>query len=267
MVVIDPISAGIAGVSTIFNLIGGSAQAKAQQQEYLNQSAYSDATARFNQWQAGMNQRVSTLNAQYGYWHETVNYNQQLSYASQLRNYEFSKELAQAQRVFEARSGAGANYVVQSQAIQQQLQERGMQEAVAMQQYMYRGLQASAAYQASAQEGQSMDRYVNNFARQVGDYNTLQAIGQQFQGRQYKREQLAAITNYLNQYSSQQFYEPTAVMDPVAPFPPLPSLVMAPPPTMRGAAPGGMSGLQVGTALMGGVSTYMNTASAIKKLG
>lgn len=264
---IDPISAGVAGVSTVLNLFGASAENKARQQEYLNQSAYSNATAQFNQWQAGMNQRVSTLNGQYGYWRDVVNHNQGLAYSSQLRNYEFAKELAQAQRVIEARTGAGTNYVIQSEAIQQQLQERGMQEAVAMQQYMYRGLQASAAYQASAQEGQSMDRYVGNFARQVGDYNTLQAIGQQFQQRQYRREQLAAMTNYLNQYNSQQFYEPTPHMDPVAPFPPLPSMVMPPAPTMRGGAPGGMSALNVGTALLGGVNTYMSTASAIKQLG
>ena len=35
------------------------------------------------------------------------------------------------------------------------------------QQLMYRGLQASAAYQASAQEGKSMDRYVRDVDRQM----------------------------------------------------------------------------------------------------
>lgn len=263
----DLISLGIAGAQAVMGVIQGSTADKARQQDYLNQTAYSNATAQFNQWQAGMNQQMSSLNDQYKYWRDTVSYNQNLAYTSQLRNYEFAKELAQAQRVMEARTGAGANYVLQAEAIQQQLQERGMQEAVAMQQVMYRGLQASAAYQASAQEGQSMDRYVGNFARQVGDYKTLQTINQQFQNRQYRREQLAAVTTYLNQYNSQQFYEPTPYMDPVAPFPPLPSMVMASGPSMQGGGPTSTMAMGAGTALLGGVNTYLSTASAIKQLG
>jgi len=263
---IDPIGLAVGGASAIFGMIQADAADKARQQENLNQTAYANATAQFNQWQAGMNQQVNSLNEQYKYWRDTVSYNQNLAYTSQLRNYEFAKELAQAQRVGEARAGAGANYALQAEAIQQQLQERGMQEAVAMQQVMYRGLQASAAYQASAQEGRSMDRYVGNFARQVGDYRTLQTINQQFQNRQYRREQLSAVTAYLNQYNSQQFYEPTPYMDPVAPFAPLPSMVMPPGPSMQGGAPASTMAMSAGTALLGGVNTYLDTASAIKKL-
>ena len=224
--VIDPISAGVGVLSAGLGIFQGIAQSNAQKQQYVNDVAFSNATAQFNQWQAGLNYKTTNLNNQYGYWRDTVNHNQQLAYTNQLRNYEFSKELAQIDRVKEARTGAGTQYIVSSEAIQQQLQERGMQEAVAMQQYQYRSLQASSAYQASAQEGATMDRFVANFARQVGDFNTLQAINQQFQGRQYRRDQLSAITAYLNQYNSQQFYEPTPYMDPVAPFPPLPSMIM-----------------------------------------
>ena len=263
----DPVGLAVGGVSAVLGMIQANAADRARQQDHLNQTAYANATAEFNQWQAGMNQQVNSLNEQYQYWRDTVNYNQNLAYTSQLRNYEFARELNQAQRVIEARSGAGANYVLQAEAIQQQLQERGMQEAVAMQQVMYRGLQASAAYQASAQEGRSMDRYVGNFARQVGDYRTLQTINQQFQGRQYRREQLSAVTAYLNQYNSQQFYEPTPYMDPVAPFAPLPSMVMPPAPSMAGGAPASTMATSAGTALLGGVNTYLDTASAIKKLG
>lgn len=264
---IDPIGLAVGGASALLGMIQADQADKARQQEQLNQAAYANATAEFNQWQAGMNQQVNSLNEQYKYWADTVSYNQNLAYTNQLRNYEFAKELASAQRVIEARSGAGANYALQAEAIQQQLQERGMQEAVAMQQVMYRGLQASAAYQASAQEGRSMDRYIGNFARQVGDYKTLQTINQQFQGRQYRREQLAAVTTYLNQYNSQQFYEPTPYMDPVAPFAPLPSMVMPPPPSMQGGAPASTMALGAGTALLGGVNAYLDTASAVKKLG
>jgi len=188
--IIDPVSAGVGVLSAGLGIFQGIAQSKAQKQQYVNDTAFSNATAQFNQWQAGLNYQTQNLNNQYGYWRDTVNHNQQLAYTNQLRNYEFSKELAQAQRVIEARTGAGTQFIVSSEAIQQQMQERGMQEAVAMQQYQYRGLQASAAYQASAQEGATMDRYVANFARQVGDFNTLQSINQQFQGRQYKRDQL-----------------------------------------------------------------------------
>lgn len=264
---IDPISLGVGALQAGFGIIQSIAGGAAQQQDYLNQTAFSNATAQFNQWQAGLNSKTANLNNQYSYWRDTINHNQQLAYTNQLRNYEFSKELAQAQRVIEARVGAGTGYVVQAEAINQQLQERGMQEAVAMQQYRYRALQASSTYQAVAQEGATMDRFVANFARQVGDFHTLQAVNQQFQARQFKREQLAAVTQYLNQYNSQQFYEPTPYMDPVAPFPPLPTMVTPPPPSMRGAAPSSAGTvLGAGTAVLGGFNAAVTTAAAIKKL-
>lgn len=264
--IIDPISAGVGVLSAGLGIFQGIADARAREQDYLNQTAFQGATAQFNRWQATKNAELQNLNNAHGYWRDIVAHNQQLAYTGQLRNYEFAKEIAQAQRVAEARTGAGTQYVLSAEALQQALQERGMQEAVTMQQYSYRALQGSAAYQAAAQEGQSMDRYVANFARQAGDYNTLQQINQQFQQRQYKREQVAAITTYLNQYNSQQFYERTPYMDPVAPFPPLPTMMMPPPPSMTGAAPGGMSGLSVGTALLGGVNAYINTNAQIGKL-
>jgi hypothetical protein len=265
--IIDPVSLAVAGVSTITGLFQSAAADRARQQDHVNQVAFQNATGRFNKWQAGFNQKTTTLNNQYGYWRETVNHNQSLAYTSQLRNYELAKELAQAQRVTETRVSAGTNYVLQSEAIQQQLQERGMQEAVAVQQYRYRALQSSAAYQAAAQEGNTMDRFVAGFARQVGDFETLQAINQQFQNRQYRREQLSAMTTYLNQYNSQQFYEPTEYMDPVAPFPPLPTMLMPAGPSMTGAAPASQMGLNAATSVLGGVNTYLSSAAAIKQLG
>lgn len=267
MVVIDPISAGLAVASAGLGFMQSRTEDAARRQQYLNDTAFQNASTQFNQWQARFNANLGNLNNQYGYWRDTVNYNQGLAQATQLRNYELSKELAQAQRVFEARVGAGTNYVAQSEAIQQQLQERGMQEAVALQQYKYRALQQSAAFQAVAQEGRSMDRYVANFDRQVGDYAALQQLGQKFQQRQFRREQLSAMTNYLNQYNSQQFYEPTPQMDLIAPFPPLPTMVMPAGPTMTGAAPQSNGFLTGATALLGGVNTYVSTASAIRKLG
>ena len=264
--IIDPISVGVAGLSTVLGMFQSGQQNAARQQEYLNQSAYANATAQFNRWQSGMNQQINTLNGQYKYWAETVQYNQQLAYTNQLRNYEFAKEIAQAERVGQARSAAGTNFVITSEALQNQLQERGLQEAVAMQQYQYRALQASSTYQAMAQEGQSMDRFVRDFARQAGDFSTLQQINRGLEERQYRKNQLSAITKYLNEYNSQQFYEPTPYVDPIAPFPPLPSMVMPAGPSMTGSAPRSTMGMDVATSLMGGVNSYLSTASSIKQL-
>jgi hypothetical protein len=265
--IIDPVSAVVGGVSAIGGIFQSIAGNNAAEQDYLNQSAYASATGAFNQWQAGMNRKITTQNQQYQYWGETVQYNQQRAYTGQLRNYELAKELAQAERVAQARAGAGTNFIVNAALVANQLQERGMQEAVAMQQYTYRALQQSSAYQAMAQEGRTADRYVANFARQAGDYKTLMDINQGLQQRQYRNDQLGNITKYLNEYNSQQFYEPTQYVDPVAPFPPLPSLMMPPPPSMKGGAPANTTGLGVGTALLGGVNSYFSTASAIKNLG
>ena len=263
---IDPISLVFGGLNAGMGLLQGAASSAAAQQDYVNQTAFQNASSQFNRWQAGMNASIQNLNGQYAYWRDTVNHNQQLAYTSQLRGFEFAKELTQAQRVAEARAGAGTQFVVSSQAIQQALQERGMQEAVAVQQYQYRTLQGSAAYQAAGQEGQTMDRFVANFARQAGDYETLMNVGQKFQERQYSREQLSAMTTYLNQYNSQQFYEKTPYMDPIAPFPPLPTMVMPPPPSMTGAPPQSNGFLTAGTAILGGVSSYLNMNAQIGKL-
>lgn len=263
---LDPVSLAISGVTTGLSLIQGNAEQKAREQEYLNQTAFQNANTQFSQWQSRFNADYQDLSSQYNFWSETVQFNQKYAYTQQLRNYEFAKELEQANRVGQARASAGASYATNSAAIQQQLQERGIQEAVSIQQYAYRALQATAAFQAGMQEGASSDRYVANFARQAGDYKTLAAIGEGLRNRQYKRDQLAQITQYLNQYNSQTFYEKTPYMDPVAPFPPLPTMVTPPPPSMTGAAPSSNTALNVGTALMGGVNAYVNTASKIKSL-
>jgi hypothetical protein len=262
----DPVSLGIAGVTTALNLIQGDAAQKAKQQDYLNQVAFQNVNSEFNQWQATFNASTQNLNSQYQHWAKTVDYNQNLAHVQQLRNFEFAKELEQAKRVGQTRASAGANFVVNSAAIQQQLQERGMQEAVAIQQYAYRALQGSAAFQAGMQEGKSSDRYVNDFARQVGDFTTLKKIGEGLRNRQYRRDQMAAVTRYLNEYNSQTFYEKTPYMDPIAPFPPLPTMVTPPPPSMTGGAPASNGFLNAASSVMSGVGTYLDTASSIKKL-
>jgi hypothetical protein len=263
---IDPISLGVAAVSTGLNLFSGIAQNKAQQQEYKNQRAYQSATAQFNQWQSSLNTRLSNAAAQQQYWQDTVSHNQNLAYVGQMRNFELTKEANQAGVVGQTRAAAGAEYVVNSEAIAQQYQEVGMQEAVAFQQYQYRLLQQSSAYQALAQEGNTADRFVNDFARQMGDYQTLSEINEGLRNRQYKRDQLSQVTRYLSAYNSQPFYEKQQYQDPIAPYPPLTALLTPAAPSMTGVAPSGMGALGVGTSLLGGVNTYMSTAAAIKKL-
>ena len=265
--IIDPVSAVVGGVSAIGGIFQSIAGNQAQKQDYVNQKALSDATSTFNRWQATQNAKASNLNAQYSYWAQTVEYNQGLAYTNQMRNYDLSQEIAQAQKVGETRAAAGTDYIVNAQALSDKFQEEGMARAVGMQQYQYRLLQQSSAFQAAMGEGASSDRIVNNFARQAGDYQTLQSINEGLSKRQYSRDQLSRITSYLSQYNSQSFYEAQDRMDPIAPFAPLPTLVSPPPPSMSGGAPGNAGlGIGIGTAILGGANAYLSTASAIKNL-
>ena len=264
---LDPVSLAVGGVSAIGGIFQSIAANNAAKQDYINQKAFSNATAQFNQWQATQNAKVSDLNSQYSYWAQTLEYNHGLAYTNQMRNYDLSQEIAQAQKVGETRAAAGTDYLVNAQALADKFAEEGMSRAVGMQQYQYRLLQQSSAFQAAMGEGKSSDRIVNDFARQAGDYQTLQAINEGLSKRQYSRDQLSRLTNYLSQYNSQQFYEAQQRMDPIAPFAPLPTLVAPPPPSMTGAAPGNAGlGLGIGTAILGGANAYLSTASAIKNL-
>ena len=262
----EPISIGVMATQGLLGFAQNQQSHIARQQEYKNQTAFQGVQQNFNSWQAGLNAKLSNLNSQYRYWGETVRYNEKLSYAGQLENYEFAKEIAQAQRVLEARVGAGVDYIAGAEAIQAAYQERGIQEAVAEQQLMYRGLQASAAYQASAQEGKSMDRYVRDVDRQIGDYSALKQIKDGMAARQYSRAQLGQLTKYLNQYNSQQFYVKAPIQKPTMPFPPLPAMVTPPQPYMRGAAPADTRFLDNATTAFGALNTGFETNKMIMNM-
>ena len=264
MVVLNPLSIGMGVAQGGINLMQASAKKKADLQNYLNQSAFQDATSSFNSWQAGLNYDMNSLNKQYDYWGKQLNYNQELVYSSQLKNYEFAKEVQQAENVLQTRVSAGIDYTVNAEALQAQMQERGIKEAIALQQYQYRALQASAAYQAAGQEGKSMDRYVRNFARQAADQVVLTEMNRGMRERQYTREQMSAITKYLSQYNSQDFYIKSPIQEPVMPFAPLPTMMLPSGPTMKGAAPSGkLTALDALTATVGGVGTMLNTQASI----
>lgn len=264
MVAFEPISAiASAGLGAIQAIAGY----QAQKQDYVNQKAFQSANSQFASWQAGFNARITDANAQHKYWAETVNYNQQKAYTHSLRNFELIKSVRQAEMVGQTRAAAGSAFVQDSDAISQSYQEASMQEAVAMQQYSWRALQARASVQAMNQEGKSIDRIVNDYARQEGDYATLMEINQKLRTRQYNREQAGQVAQYLNRWNSQQFYEEQPYIDPVPPFAPLPTLLMPAPPSMIGSGPSaGAMALNIGTSILGGVQTGLSMGAQLKGL-
>jgi hypothetical protein len=264
MVVITPALA-LGGAQAVMGAIGAITGGQAKKQEYINQRAFQDANSRYASWQAGFNKRVTDANAQYNYWQETVNYNQNLAYSRSLQNYELLKEINQAGVVGQTRAAAGANFVQSSDALSQQMSEAAMQDAVAYQQYQVAALKARSRLLASDQEGNSIDRLVNDYARQVGDYQTIQDINEGLRTRQYNRQQAGQVAQYLSQYNSQSFYEAQPYMEPIAPFAPLPSLLAAPAPTMTGGAPSGAAtALNIGTGILGGVQAGFNIHNQTK---
>ena len=233
----------------------GIAQANAQKQEYANQVAFQKVNGEFAGWQARFNAKATDTNNQYQYWQQTVNHNQSLAYTHAQRNVELLKSVKQAEVVGKTRAAAGASYVVDSNALSQQYSEASMQEAVALQQYKWRALQGRASVQAMAMEGNSVDRLVNDYARQLGDYETLQSINENIRTRQYNREQAGQVAQYLSRWQSQSHYDEQTFFDPIAPFAPLPTLIQPPPPSMTGAKPSGLaSALNIGTSIMGGIN-------------
>ena len=142
-----------------------------------------------------------------------------------------------------------------------------MQDAVALQQYQWRSLQARASVQARGTAGKSVDRIVNNFARQEGDYRTIQQINGGLRERQYDRNQTARIAKYISQYNSQQYYEQADVFDPIAPFPPLPTMMLPPAPSMRGGGPSAGAAILSGAgAVLGGVNAAYGMQANINQI-
>jgi hypothetical protein len=264
-VIIDPISAGLGIVSGGLGIFQGIASAQAQQQDYVNQAAYANAQAAYAKWAASMSARMQDASNSFQFWQQTVSYNQDLAYVHSLRNFELAKSIEQAKVVADTRTAAGANYIQQSEALNQQIQEKAMGDAVALQQYRMQVLRSSSAVQAMAQEGRGVDRLINDYARQEGDFSTLQQINQGLATRQIQREKVAAVTQYLQNYSSQQFYTEQQYLDPTAPFPPLPTLIQPPPPSMQGGRPANYTGLNIATGILGGVNTYFSSAANLSK--
>ena len=265
----DPLTMGLisGGVNAVTGVMGAVANRQAQQQKYISDLAFQNANNRFSIWQAGFNAKVQDANKENQFWRETFNYNQQRTFVNSQRNVELMREADQAKVVFENRAASSAAFVNDSAALSDQLAEAEMASAVAQQQYQWRALSARASVQALNVEGNSVNRIVNNYAFQLGDQMSLAAIESDLRERQYSRAQAGQVAQYLSRWNSQTFYEGQEFQDPIAPFAPLPTLITPPPPTRTGAPPSNAAfAMNVGTGLLGGVTTGFNTYSSMKRL-
>lgn len=246
MVVITPLmmAGGQFGLSMLQGFLGN----QAKQQDYVNQVAQQKASAEFARWTASNQARTQNLNNSYRFYQEKVNYGQDLAYASQMRNFELSKAINQAKVVGRTRSSAMANFAQNSQALADAFSQQSMADAISVMQYKQQALRQQASVSATMQEGKSVDRYINDYARQAGDMETMRQLNEGFRSRQFTREQAGQIASYLNQYNSQQLYERQEIADPITPFPPLATLVNPAGPSFTGARPSATTGF-IGSAL------------------
>tara|TARA_R100001594_G_scaffold149681_1_gene208216 strand:+ start:765 stop:1550 length:786 start_codon:yes stop_codon:yes gene_type:complete len=248
MVVISSAVAAGAAVGGL-NVLSGILEYQGKKQDYVNQVAYKQASDEFARWSARQQASQADINNQYKFWQERINYGQSLAHTNQLRNYELSTAIANAEEVARARASAGADYTQTSAAYSEAFRQEAMADAVALMQYKVQALKSRSSIAAGMTEGKSIDRLINDYSRQVGDFETLQNINQGFKGRQYSDKQAAAISQYLNQYNNQRFYQQKEYEDPLPPFAPLPTLISAPGPSMVGSAP------SFGAALVGSVAS------------
>ena len=231
---------------------------QAKSQDYVNNLATQKASDEFAGWTANNQARTANLNNSYNYWQQQINYGQDLAYAHQARNFELAKAINQAELVARTRASAGASYAQESQALVDKFSQQSMADAISLMQYKQQALRSAASVTAAGREGASVDRYINDYARQVGDMATMQQLNQQFRDRQFTRESAGQIATYLNRYNSQQLYEEQQVLDPIAPFPPLATLINPAGPSFTGAAPSAGTAF-LGTALnmtQSGMNTY-----------
>ena len=262
----DAIGLGLGLGQMGMSLFGASAQDASARQQYQDALKFQRVSDKYARWSSKINARIANTQSKYRYWAETVNYNQNLSYVNQLRNYELTKAYKQADVVRRTRTSAMADFSLQSQALSEGIREQAAQDAVSAYQYAHQAMKAQSQVVASGQEGASVDRLVNDYARQLGDFEALKQINQNFRERQYTREQAGLVANYISRYNSQQFYDPAPYQDPVRPFAPLPTLVMPQPPSMTGAGPSqAAANLTMGNAVLGGINTGLSVWQGLQQ--
>ena len=236
---------------------------QAQMQTYLNDVGRQKASDQFARWTASRQASQQNTNNAYAYWQQQVNYGQDLAYTNQLRNFELSKVINQAEVVARTRASAMADYANQSGALVEGLAQQSMADAVSLMQYKQQALRSQASAVAGMNEGMNVDRYVNDYARQAGDMEAMRQLNGQFREQQFTRQQAGQIANYLNQYNSQQLYEMQEIMDPIEPFPPLPTLINPGGPSFMGVAP--MRNNSFFSSAMAGVTAGVDTYNSVSR--
>jgi hypothetical protein len=260
------VSAAMGGAQMGMSIFGANAQNASARRQYQDALRFQKVSDKYARWSSKINARIANTQSKYRYWAETVNYNQNLSYVNQLRNYELTKAYKQADVVRRTRTSAMADFSLQSQALSEGIREQAAQDAVSAYQYAHQAMKAQSQVVAAGQEGASVDRLVNDYARQLGDFEVLKQINQNFRERQYTREQAGLVANYISRYNSQQFYDPAPYQDPVRPFAPLPTLVMPQPPSMTGAGPSqAAANLTMGNAVLGGINTGLSVWQGLQQ--
>ena len=262
----DGIALGLGLLNGAMGAAGNSAKAAQDKQNYKDALAFQKASDKYAKWSAAINTKIANTSSRYRYWSELVNYNQNLSYVNQLRNVELTKAINQSKVVRETRTAAMSDYAVQAQALSEGVREQAMADAVSYYQYIHQGMKARSSVLASEREGQSIDRLVNDYARQMGDMQAIRNINEGFRNRQYTRQQAGQVANYLSKYNSQQFYQMQPYQDPIKPFAPLPTLTMPQPPSMTGAGPSqAATNLGYGNAILGGVNTGLSVWQGLQQ--
>ena len=251
------------GVQLGLGFLQGRSQAAAYKQKYINDVAYKTAQDEYSQWAANLQAQQTNINQDYSYWQERLNYGQQQRHAYNLRAVEISKSIAQADVVAETRTKASLGFLQRSQAIKARHEQESMSEAMSLYHTKVQGLRARAAAGALGANGIGMvDAIQRDYARQVGDKATISQINQNLRDGQYTREQAGNIAQYLSEFNSQKFYQEQEILDPLPPFPPIPALVGAVPPSMVGSPPSSSAAMLSGIA--GGFSAGLNTYVGLK---
>lgn len=257
---IDPVTGSL--ITGGLQFLGGMLDYGAQKQDYVNKVAYKKAQDEYSAWSASFQAKQANVNNKFQYFKDQVNWAQENNYVANLRNWELAKAIEQADVVTQTRIQAGAEYIQQSDALNAANAQQAMSDAMSLYHYKLQGLRGAAS---AVSGGVGMvDRIQNDYANQVGNQSTILEINKLFREQQLSREQAGVVNQYLAQFNSQKQYQMQEFQDPLRPYPPLPTLVGAVPPSMVGGAPSATTAFL--SSAIGAVGTGFNTYTGLKSL-
>jgi len=257
---IEPVTGAL--ITGGLQFLGGMLGYGAQKQDYVNKVAYKKAQDEYSAWAASFQAKQANVNNQFQYFKDQVNWAQENNYVANLRNWELAKAIEQADVVTQTRIQAGAEYIQQSDALNAANAQQAMSDAMSLYHYKLQGLRGAAS--AVAGGVGMVDRIQNDYANQVGNQSTILEINKLFREQQLSREQAGVVNQYLAQFNSQKQYQMQEFQDPLRPYPPLPTLVGAVPPSMVGGAPSATTAFL--SSAIGAVGTGFNTYTGLKSL-